>query len=500
MASALSSNALRIATGLYSKHDSKTSKPTVTVYAKTQLSESDKQDEGSKKPNRFVIDFSKLPDAKSLIPVVTSPSTSLFVSRRRKDPNTVFVAGATGQSGSRIAQTLLRQGFAVRAGVPELVSAQELARIAATYNIISPAESKRLNAVESTFDDPESIAKAIGPATKVVVTIGPGENGPAANVTTDDALQIIQAAQLAGVSHVAVVYDSSGTTFSGPSSTYNVLDGITSFFSNFSSLFTRSQPLGISKFLLKVVETDVSYTLIKAALTEDYSDENSHGIVVSKEGTFSESKVTKSQIAKLVADVFSNTEIVEDKVVEVSTSPSATSKSVAELFSAIPEDGRRKAYAEALAKAKKAEEEALAASEKAQKAAEASKKLVKEVKKLSEQETEAAGSTLDSILTKAKDLSSSAGGFSWEKLSSQLTTAVSQKNDEGEPKTLIASVRGQAKARSLLPQMVVVKPRASKPKPKKPEPKPKPKQEAKTEVRNVFGGLFKQETIYVDDD
>lgn len=510
MAPALSSNAFRVATGLYSKPNSKTSKPTVTVYAKTQLSESEKQGEGSKKPNRFFIDFSKLPDAKSLIPVVTSPSTPLFASRRQKDPNTVFVAGATGQSGTRIAQTLLRQGFTVRAGVPELGSAQELARIAVTYKIISLAESKRLNAVESTFDDPESIAKAIGPATKVVVTIGPGENGPVANVTTDDALQVIQAAQLAGVSHLAVVYDSSGTTLSGPSSTYNVLDGITSFFSNFSSLFARSQPLGISEFLLKVVETDVSYTLIKTALTEDYSDESSHGIVVSKEGTISESKVAKSQIAKLVADVFSNTEIVKNKVVEVSTSPSATSKSVAELFSAIPEDGRRKAYAEALAKAK-AEEEALAASEKAQKAAEAAKKLEKEVKKLSEQEAEAAslakeakakaeaaGSTLDSILTKAKDFSS-AGGFSWEKLSSQLTTAVSQKNDE-EPKTLIATVRGQAKARSLLPQIAVVKPPASKPKTKKPEPKPKPKQEAKTEVRNVFGGLFKQETIYVEDD
>lgn len=139
MAPALSSNAFHIATGLYSKPDFKTSKPTVTVYAKSQLSESEKQGEGSKKPNRFFIDFGKLPDAKSLIPVVTSPSTSLFASPRRKDPNTVFVAGATGQSGTRIAQTLLRQGFAVRAGVPELGSAQELARMAATYKVNSVA-------------------------------------------------------------------------------------------------------------------------------------------------------------------------------------------------------------------------------------------------------------------------------------------------------------------------------------------------------------------------
>lgn len=47
----------------------------------------------------------------------------------------MFVAGATGQAGVRIAQTLLRQGFSVRAGVPELGSAQELARLAAKYKV-----------------------------------------------------------------------------------------------------------------------------------------------------------------------------------------------------------------------------------------------------------------------------------------------------------------------------------------------------------------------------
>lgn len=47
----------------------------------------------------------------------------------------MFVAGATGQAGVRIAQTLLRQGFSVRAGVPELGFAQELARLAAKYKV-----------------------------------------------------------------------------------------------------------------------------------------------------------------------------------------------------------------------------------------------------------------------------------------------------------------------------------------------------------------------------
>ncbi|KAK6935813.1 NAD(P)-binding domain [Dillenia turbinata] len=456
-------------------------------------------------PFNFKFNFGNGTEAKSLIPIVNNPSTG-FTITRRKDPGTVFVAGATGQAGTRIAQKLLREGFRVRAGVPELDSAQELARLAAQYKIISAEESKRLNAVESTFGDAVSIAKAIGNASKVVVTIGPAENGPTAEVTPVDALQVVQAAQLAGVGHVAIICNAETMN----ASTYNVIDGIQSFFNNF---FSQSQPLSIPEFIQKLVETDVRYTLIKTRLTEDFSPESSYNVVVSverKEGA-AYYKVAKSQIASLVASVFSNTAIAENKVVEVSTSPSAPSKSVVELFSVIPEDGRRKAYAEALAKAK-AEDEAFKASEKARKAAEAAKKFKEEVKKLSQQEAEAAslaeaarekaeaaGASVERLLSKAKGLSS---GFSWEKFSSQLTTAVPK--PEEKPKVQIATVRGQAKAQTLPAKKAIVKPPSLKVPSLKPrvEPKPKPKQtESKPpEVRKVFGGLFQQETIYVDDD
>jgi len=240
-----------------------------------------------KRPNLFA-DFGKLADANSLIPVFPSSAAgSLFTGggRGRKDPQMVFVAGATGQAGVRIAQTLLRQGFAVRAGVPDLASAQELARLAAAYRLISPAEARRLDAVAADFDDPEAIAKSIGPAAKVVVTVGPAEKGPeGGGVTTDDALRVLQAADLASVAHVVVVYDvegASGLGGGGGGSTYNVLDGFTSFFSN---LFSRVQTLTLSQFLAKVVETDVRYTLLKASFTDDYTPENSYALVLAKEG------------------------------------------------------------------------------------------------------------------------------------------------------------------------------------------------------------------------
>ncbi|XP_047164265.1 protein PLASTID TRANSCRIPTIONALLY ACTIVE 16, chloroplastic [Vigna umbellata] len=460
----------------------------------------------SSNSNPFRLDFGKIPDVTSLIPVPannSSPGFS-FGNPRRKDPSTVFVAGATGQAGIRIAQTLLREGFSVRAGVSELGSAQELARLAAQYKIISNEQAKRLNAVQSSFDNADSIAKAIGNASKVVVTISSAENGPTAEVSASDALQVVQAAQLAGVGHVAVIYDENGVG----ASTYNVLDGLSSFFNN---LFSRSQPLTIQEFLQKVIETDVKYTFIKTSLTDDFAPESSYNVVVLGEGNTSANdyKVAKSKIASLVADVFANTEVAENKVVKVYSDPNAPLKRVDELFSPIPEDGRRKAYAEMQKKAK-AEEAARVAAEKASEAAESAKKLEQEVKKLSQQEAlaanlaqeaqekaEAAGASVENLLNKAKDFGA---GFSWEKLSSQITTSIQNPDEDEKPKVQLATVRGQAKARNLAPNKAVVKqtpPRRAASKPKEEKPK---KEETTKEVRNVFGGLFKQETIYVDDD
>ncbi|CAL4997948.1 unnamed protein product [Urochloa decumbens] len=433
----------------------------------------------------FFPDFGKLTtDATSLIPALSaSPAAgSLFSGgggRGRKDPQTVFVAGATGQAGVRIAQTLLRQGFAVRAGVPNLAAAQELARLAAAYGLISPAEARRLNAVESGFDNPEAIAKSIGPAAKVVVTVGPAEKGPeGGGVTTDEALRVVQAADLASAAHVVVVYDEGAS--GGGGSTYNVLDGFTSFFNN---LFSRVQTLTLSQFLAKVVETNVSYTLVKASLTDDYSPESSYALVLAKEGaspsTTSSSdtgKVSKSQIAALVADVFSNVAVAENKVWK--------------LYRAIPEDSRRKEYQEAAAKAQ-AEEEALA-SQRASEAEAAASRLEAKGKKAPSEEVpseEASASPLNGAQTSLENFLSS-----WEKFSTQLAEATTPRTstEKEKPKAQIATVRGQAKAKKLTPQRAVMKPAAVKPQPKQPESKP--------EVRPVFGGLFKQETVYVDDD
>ncbi|KAI7747742.1 hypothetical protein M8C21_008305 [Ambrosia artemisiifolia] len=87
--------------------------------------------------------------------------------------------------------------------------------------------------------------------------------------------------------------------------------------------------------------------------------------------------------------------------------------------------------------------------------------------------------------------------LSWGKLSSGFASAV--KNNSIElPKVQLATVRGQAEARTLTPKLTVVK------KPAAAKKAPPPAQQSRTkestaEVRKIFGGVFQQETIYVDD-
>lgn len=144
MAPVLSSNSFLLTTTPHSRISFKRSRISVLpknagpfrlTKAKATTTDDEKETR-PEKPNPFRIDFGKLPDIKSLVPVVKDPSSSgLSFGRRAKDSGTVFVSGATGQAGIRIAQTLLRQGFSVRAGVPEIGAAQELAQLAAKYKV-----------------------------------------------------------------------------------------------------------------------------------------------------------------------------------------------------------------------------------------------------------------------------------------------------------------------------------------------------------------------------
>nr|CAD1839688.1 unnamed protein product [Ananas comosus var. bracteatus] len=491
--------------------------------------------------NPFSVDF------KSLVPVVGSPSTSaLFaggVGRRRKDAQTVFVAGPRGRQA--LGSPAAFSGAASPCGPACPTSPPRRSSPASppptrsalrtppppprTYvgscpvpYIISPEEAKRLNAVESAFGDPEAIAKAIAPPPRWWSPWAPRRS------------PLSRRCRRIGGHHRRRPPGGARRRIGGGGPRGGRLrrrDGRSS-----RGRRVDVQRAGRHHFVLRqpvraVAAADAGGVpqqgggdrrelhLIKASLTDDYAAEGSYGLVVSQEGTTptgttARYKVSRSQIATLVADVFSNTAVAENKVFWLLDhlpccsgfyKPSAASKPIDELFGAVPEDGRRRAYREASAKAKAEEEAALSASQKAREAAEAAKKLEKEVKKLSEQgaqsaslaqeareRAEAAGASLENLMDRAKGFGKD---FSWEKFSSQLKSSAAQKPEEEKPKAQIATVRGQAKAEKLPPQKAVIRQPTQKQirqTPVQPDPKP--------EVKKVFGGLFKQEVIYVDDD
>mgnify|MGYP002775850066 FL=1 len=125
-----------------------------------------------------------------------------------------------------------------------------------------------MNAVEFDYKNVESIAKAIGAAAQVVVTIGPTEDGPKSNVSFEDASNVIDAAKLANITNLVVIYEPTGATVgSGDVS----LAGIASFF---TGLFNKPVAVSLSEILEKIVDSELSYTLVKTALTEGVDDDD----------------------------------------------------------------------------------------------------------------------------------------------------------------------------------------------------------------------------------
>lgn len=199
-------------------------------------------------------------------------------------------------------------------------------------------------------------------------------------------------------------------------------------------------------------------------------------------------KVSKTQVASVVAEVFANTSISENKTIEVAASPSAPSLPVYELLSAIPTDGRKEAFAEAQEKAK-AEEEARMAVENTRREKELADQLEAEAKKLAEKEAEAtelaaqvkagaANASFDFFASKAKAFGVDIFGENRETQIIASSNSQPGKNLE----TPVVTVKGEEKYATLQPK------KGSNSVFKLPP------------INKIMGGLFNKETIYVDDD
>ncbi|GBG85025.1 hypothetical protein CBR_g39489 [Chara braunii] len=497
--------------------------------------------------------------------ILRTAGAGIFGGRGRKaDPSTVFVAGATGQTGVRIVKELLRAGFSVRAGVPDLEEAEQVASIASKYELITRDEAKRLNVVQCDQSDDESIAAAIGNAGKVVITVGPQENGPRGKFEVKDALTMVDAVAKARATHFVLV-SKSGSSAGGGGGLFGFLSAL----SGGGSGVANEQ-----KLIDKLVESGLTYTVMRTGPTESVDDSyaTQANVIVESEGTLKTfSTVSKIQVAEVLATALATAGLSENKVFEVSASADAPAKSVEELLSALPVDGRRQALEEARAMAEaeerereakaRAEADAKAAAEQAQAALQAAAELEAEAKKLTAMEAkaaaaaaaaaakaQAASSEVQELSVKAKEtgfnfsfMGTRAGsglnlGAIFASGSQKTLEATEEEFEEESPAAALKKAlklpafptpgkidlgswapklgkraddddkpQEAASARKSLRPATKSQESSTKrrPTPKVSQPPSRPKAEPQLKpagTTSVLGGLFKQETVYIDDE
>eukprot|EP00850_Spirogloea_muscicola_P006695 SM000032S12079 [mRNA] locus=s32:391211:394011:+ [translate_table: standard] len=278
------------------------------------------------------------------------PGLQLFGGRGRPgDPKTVFVAGATGQTGTVITAELLHAGFKVRAGVPDLGRAQQLAEFATEYGVITKEEARRLNVVEFDIDNVEQTAKVIGNASKVVVTLGPGENGPDSGYGTTDAVRLVEAASLARAKSFTVISQLGGRVATS-SSPGGFLAGLRSLFGGGSRNFNESELLD------RLVESDLAYAVVRTGSLD--RGESKGNVVITAEGTAGRTgSISRSQVATFIAAALSDVAVIENKIVEVVAKADAPETSITEQLSGIAQDPRRAQLAEERERQEKEERE-----------------------------------------------------------------------------------------------------------------------------------------------
>eukprot|EP00899_Mesostigma_viride_P010259 jgi/Mesvir1/19234/Mv01205-RA.5 len=257
-------------------------------------------------------------------------TVALFGAFGRGDPKTVFVAGALGQTGVRVARALLQQGYKVRAGVTDAELAESVLNAAMSLELISSDERKRLTVVPADLSDPESIKAAMKGAGKAAVTLGANEDGPQGSVDVATLQRLVAAANEVRLSKLLVINPTEparrgGGLFGGGSS-------------------VASPASGVETILVDAaVESGLGYTLIQcgslSAVRDDYAGE-SNLVISASAPAGAPTPIARVQVASVAALAI---EDASNKVLSVTASKTAPEKTVAQLLSELPVDGRKEA-------------------------------------------------------------------------------------------------------------------------------------------------------------
>lgn len=255
------------------------------------------------------------PDASSAQDVVPSPQKS---GSESGEGRTVFVAGATGNTGKRIVSELLRKGFRVRAGCRDIAKAK----------LALPSGDDIDFVLADVTQGAEKLAQAIRGVDAVVVATGfrPSITDPLASWNVDNlgTVALVDAASIAGVKRFVLVSSilvngAAVGQFLNPAYVILNLFGLT--------LVAKLQA---EKYIR---QSGIEYTIIRPGGLKN--DAPSGNLVLAREDTLFAGSVSRDSVAQVAVDSLLYPE-ASFKVVELIAEPNAPAVSVQQLLAAIP--------------------------------------------------------------------------------------------------------------------------------------------------------------------
>ena len=264
--------------------------------------------------------------------------------------NTVFVAGATGRLGIRVVRELLAAGYSVRAGVRSEEKAEgfgdQLAELAAVVGPLSRQDENRVKIVFCDLTDPETIAPAIGNASRVVCCVGAAESeftnlSAPKLIDFEGTERLINTAAALGnglqIEQFILVTSLGTGKFGFPAGVLNLFGGIL--------IYKRKAE--------EVLESSgLKYLIVRPGGMERPKDDHklTHNVLLQKRDTLFGGTLSRLQIAELITVAIENPDATENKTVEVVAETKAPKVDYAALLenerSEIPQELRLEALEE----------------------------------------------------------------------------------------------------------------------------------------------------------
>ena len=216
----------------------------------------------------------------------------------------VFVAGATGQTGKRIVQELVRRGISVRALVRNLEKGQET---------LPPAAELVVGDVLKL----ESLSEAIGDSTVVICATGASPSfdltGPY-QVDYQGTKNLVTVSKSKGIEHFVLVSSLCVSKLLHPLNLFWLI------------LVWKKQA---EEYIIK---SGLSYTIVRPGGLEN--EDNSDFLVMSSADTLFEGSIPRTKVAKVCVEALFQPE-AKNKIVEIVAKPEAPQSSLDDLFATV---------------------------------------------------------------------------------------------------------------------------------------------------------------------